>query len=64
VVPPPHRLREGREHIIFVHGLVHAFGALLGRTGRAIDETARSRINGLVRERRIERNGSRIRVAE
>jgi hypothetical protein len=36
----------------------------LRRARRLIDETARSPINGLVREKRVERNGSQIRIAE
>jgi hypothetical protein len=42
---------------------IRAFARWMGfrRTGRSIDETARSLINGLVREKRIERNGSHIR---
>ena len=45
---------------------IRAFARWMGfrRTGRSIDETARSLINGLVRERRIEREGSRIRIAQ
>jgi hypothetical protein len=45
---------------------IRAFARWMGfrRTGRSIDETARSLINGLVREERIERNGSQIRIAE
>jgi Type ISP C-terminal specificity domain len=42
---------------------IRAFARWMGfrRTGRSIDETARSLINGLLREKRIERNGSQIR---
>jgi predicted nucleotidyltransferase len=59
-------LREGREHIIFVHGLVRAFGALLGRTGRAIDEKARSTderagARKAHRAQRVPDSGSRMR---
>jgi hypothetical protein len=45
---------------------VRAFARWMGfrRTGRSIDDTVRSLINGLVREKRIERNGSQIRIAE
>jgi hypothetical protein len=42
---------------------IRAFARWMGfrRTGRSIDDTARSLINGLVREKRVERDGSRIR---
>jgi Type ISP C-terminal specificity domain len=45
---------------------IRAFARWMGfrRTGRSIDEAARSLINGLLREKRIERNGSHIRRAE
>jgi hypothetical protein len=42
---------------------IRAFARWMGfrRTGPAIDDTARSLINGLLREERLERNGSQIR---
>jgi hypothetical protein len=42
---------------------IRAFARWMGfrRTGQVIDETARSLINGLLREGRLERNGSQIR---
>lgn len=42
---------------------IRAFARWMGfrRTGRSIDETARSLINGLLREGRLERNGQLIR---
>jgi hypothetical protein len=45
---------------------IRAFARWMGfrRTGRAIDETTRSLITGLLREKRIERNGSQIRAAK
>jgi hypothetical protein len=44
---------------------IRSFARFLGyaRTGYAIEETARSLINGLVRENRIETDGPRIRRA-
>ncbi|MCS7069240.1 MAG: hypothetical protein NZN28_11510 [Meiothermus sp.] len=44
---------------------IRAFARWLGfaRTGRAIEETARSLINGLLREGRLEAEGSRVRRA-
>ena len=44
---------------------IRAFARWLGfrRTGPAIDETARSLINGLIRSRRIESEGTQIRKA-
>jgi hypothetical protein len=42
---------------------IRTFARWMGfrRTGRSIDDAARSLINGLVREKRLERDGSRIR---
>ena len=42
---------------------IRAFARWMGfrRTGQTIDDTARSLINGLVREKHVERDGSRIR---
>ena len=42
---------------------IRAFARWMGfrRTGRSIDDTARSLINGLIREKHIDRNGSQIR---
>jgi len=44
---------------------IRTFARWMGfrRTGRSIDETVRSLVNGLVREKRVERDGSRIRRA-
>jgi hypothetical protein len=45
---------------------IRAFARWMGfrRTGRSIDDAARSLINGLVREKHVERDGSRIRRTE